>query len=209
MHQTSREDGFILIQLFDKAYAWSVCASGPAGFPLVDNAWLKGVWNAKLGRENANKPSPSKQPNQKKKNAKHTTPFAAQIPVKQLGPDLVPLEESDYQHVMTYTSGHKFELKLSASQVRELVTLMIERTREANNSVEDEEEEEDGMPAVKGPRAGKPCEHFLKGLCKNARKGGKRCAWTHNGDPSKILCKLPKKASGVCQNGVNCLYKHE
>ena len=53
------------------------------------------------------------------------TPFAAQLPVRRMMPELAPLTERQFKHVMCYTAGNKFELTLDGTQTRELVQLLV------------------------------------------------------------------------------------
>ena len=94
-------------------------ASGPAGFPLHADAWVKGSWSTELGGPMAKPPRAT---------SKHTTQFPAQIPVERLHV-FAPLAETVFRHVMKYHSQNKFDLSLSAEQVEQLVCLFIEQAK--------------------------------------------------------------------------------
>ena len=98
-------------------------ASGEAGFPLHERAWLPGAWSTERGEEVP--------PPRKAKGKQQRTPLLAQLPVERVGPELPALPESAFSHVMKYEGdgSHKFSYTLDAAQVEQLVTLCINNAK--------------------------------------------------------------------------------
>eukprot|EP00966_Prymnesium_polylepis_P230581 5335621-Prymnesium_polylepis.1 len=97
-------------------------ASGEAGFPLFERAWVPGAWSDKLGEL----------PSKRAAVGGSRTPYPAQLPIQRLGPELPPLPESVFGECVQYEgSTHKFSYTLDAAQVERLVTLFIEYAKRA------------------------------------------------------------------------------
>ena len=94
-------------------------ASGPAGFPLIEDAWIPGMWSGKT-KSKATKGT-----------RRQRTPFIAQLPVRRVGPVLPPLPEASFRHLMQYErdGSHKFKFTLDSEQVEQLVSLCIEHAK--------------------------------------------------------------------------------
>ena len=107
--------------------------NGPAGFPLHKRAWVPGVWSTALRCET----NQGAQTGGKMALAERT-PFAAQLPVRRVGEPFAPLDEAQYRPIMRYVDGHKFDLQLNASQVEELVTLLVKGQQCAGSTADAE-----------------------------------------------------------------------
>ena len=104
-------------------------ASGPAGFPLHNRAWVPGAWDHQRGCEADSPPMRAARAPRSK-----ATPYPAQLPVRRLGPPLEPLGEAVYRPVMKYFAPQKFELELGSSQVEQLVTLLVRQTQQKDQA---------------------------------------------------------------------------
>ena len=107
--------------------------NGPAGFPLHKRAWVPGVWSTALRCET----NQGAQTGGKMALAERT-PFVAQLPVRRVGEPFAPLDEAQYRPIMRYVDGHKFDLQLNASQVEELVTLLVKGQQCAGSTADAE-----------------------------------------------------------------------